>query len=201
MKGCLALRLEALFTKFYLLDDSAATKAPEYALLQSSIDLFVPDDVEFLDVKDYMAIRQDYEGIRRSFLSYLRDIAGDHNLGLPQSPDAFLNNMTSAREEIHKDLAAVTKAVGSQRFNTRTAFALETATTVSSAVLGVNYPNPLGAIIASGLGYLGSKLANRLSTVSETYNAGLVSIAMSKAKIESRVARQTWDAPTYWKQR
>jgi hypothetical protein len=105
----------------HLLDENRTSVPPEAVLLQYSLDLFVPDNLELLSTSDFLKIRQEYEGIRRSFWSYLRDVSGDHNLTLQQSSTAFLENLTRAREAIHKEFIAAEKAVGDHRFASRTA--------------------------------------------------------------------------------
>lgn len=183
----------------HLFDGAFNAQPSENVLLQYSLDLFAPDNLTDFSASDFLKVKQEYEGVSREFKSYIRDISSEKNLTIVQSSDAFLQNVTRAREAIKKEFDAAQKAIGQKRFFENTALSIETVSTLGAGALGALLNNPLGAMIASGIGLAGGKFASRLSTVNNAPDGRLMSVAMSKAKVERRGIQQPWDAPAHWR--
>lgn len=184
----------------HLFDGEHAIQRGEHALFQSSVDLFVPDDIETFSTSEFLEIRRDYSDLRRSLWSYLGTMASESNLNLDRiDQDALLQNLAHARDQIIEDLVQVTRFIGRQKFRSQAALAFEAAATLGGAAFGAIFSGPTGAMTGAGIGLAGGKLASKLSTVEKDYDGRLKSIAMTKAKIEKRRSRRGWDAPSYWK--
>ncbi|MEL7112371.1 MAG: glycine zipper family protein [Pseudomonadota bacterium] len=184
----------------HLYDGENPPQNPELTLFQSSLDLIVPDNLDRLDTDEYLHIRDDYRDLRRSLWSYFGTVSVEQNLHLSDvEQEALVRNLSDARDQIEDDIRRVTDFIGRQRFRSYTALALETASTLGGAAIGAIYSGPQGAVCGAGIGLAGGKYANRLSTVQKSPEGRLDTIAMNKAKIESRGLKKRWDAPSYWR--
>lgn len=183
----------------HLFDREAGTKYPDHALLQSTMDLFVPDELVRMPVQDFLMIRNDYAGVRRAVTSYLALVSREKGLHLDYAhPKSFLDQLRAARRLIETELNQAEEYIGEQRFRTQCLLAFEAAATVSLAALGAHFGGPVSAAITTGVGLAGSAMANRMSTVGTGPDGHALSVAMAKAKVERRGSPSRWNAPSYW---
>ena len=183
----------------HLLDGEQLNNSPEQALLQSSIDLFVPDNLQSLSSEDFFAIRNDYSNIRKIVWSYLNSKVVTNNLNMNRADGkALLARLIQTRDKIEIEMAEVAKSIGYRRFISKTAFGLEALASIGGAAAGAVISDTTGgAILGASIGFGGGKFAHKLSTLGHT-NGQLNSVVMTKAKVERMGLRKRWDAPNYW---
>lgn len=185
----------------HLFDREAGVKYPDHALLQSTMDLFVPDELHKMPVRDFLLMRGDYSGVRRAVTKYLDLVSREKNLNLDfANPQDFVDQLKAARRLIQTELSQAEDYIGEQRFRSRSLLAFEAAATISLAALGSHYGGPVSAAITTGVALAGSALANTMSTVGQGPDGDALSVAMAKAKVERRGNPSRWDAPSFWRQ-
>lgn len=184
----------------HLLDGETNLNSPQHELMQASLDLFVPDNISSLSVADFLYVRDEYSNIRNSVSEYLSAMVRKQNLDMTAADaSALFDRLKATREKIREDLEDVTKAMGRQRFIHGSALALEAAATLGGAAFGAAVAGVQGAMVGAGIGFVGGKSADMLSTVGYS-NGSLKSVAMTKAKIERMGLRKRWNAPSHWSQ-
>lgn len=185
----------------HLFDRNAGIKYPEHALLQSTMDLFVPDELRKMPVNDFLSIRQDYSGVRRAVAKYLLLVSREKNLHIDYvNPADLVDQLDAARRLIAQELSEAEGFIGEQRFRSRCLLAFEAAATVSLAALGAHFGGPVSAAITTGVGLAGSALANTMSTVGKGADGDALSVAMAKARVERHGSPSRWNAPSFWRQ-
>jgi len=182
----------------HLFDGEPLLNAPEQELMQTSLDLFVPSNISTLTPKEYLAIRNDYSGLRQTVADYLGAMVRSENLNMKSADaKALARRILDARKKIEDEMEHVARSVGQQRFLHGSALALEAAATLGGVALGQEIAGSIGAFVGAGIGLAGSKTASLLSTVGHG-NKGLESVIMTKAKIERSGLRKRWNAPRHW---
>ncbi len=182
----------------HLLDGEQSPNSPEQALMQSALDLFVPDNLSMLKIEDFLAVWKEYKELRRSVWMYLGSMVAAENLNMSAVEQiALFERLAATREKIRIEVVEVAKEIGDHRFKHGLAIALEAAATIGGAAFGAVFSGVPGAMAGAGIGLAGGKYANKLSTVG-TSNGNLRSVAMAKARIERMGLQKRWDAPSYW---
>lgn len=183
----------------HLFDGDQTHRADRFRLLQSAMDLFVPNNLGSSCIQDFLSIRQEYEGLRRLVWRYLEDISMEMNLDLAvHDQEVLLDRLKDARSRIDEELSSVKRQIGRERFTGGTLFALEAASTIGLAALGAAWGGPLAAAGTAGLGIAVAGGARKLSTLGEKPDGTAKSIAMTIAKIENRGVPKRRAVPNYW---
>jgi len=182
----------------HLYDGAQAQRADRFKLLQSSIDLFIPNNLGTCDIHDFLSIRDEYVDIRRNMWKYLKDISNDMNLDLDVADQAkLLEKLNEARCRISKELDHAKSQIGRERFTGGSLFALEAASTIGLAAVGAALGGPLAAAGTAAVGIAVAQGARKLSTLVSEPNGTVKSIAMSIAKIEKRGIPKRRAVPNY----
>ncbi|MDR6263074.1 hypothetical protein [Roseobacter sp. N2S] len=183
----------------HLFDGDQTHRADRFRLLQSAMDLFVPNNLGSSCIQEFLSIRQEYEGLRRLVWRYLEDISMEMNLDLAvHDQEVLLDRLKDARRRIDEELSSVKRQIGRERFTGGTLFALEAASTIGLAALGAAWGGPLAAAGTAGLGIAVAGGARKLSTLGEKPDGTAKSIAMTIAKIENRGVPKRRAVPNYW---
>lgn len=183
----------------HLFDGDQTHRADRFRLLQSAMDLFVPNNLGSSSIQEFLSIRQEYEGLRRLVWRYLEDISKEMNLDLAvHDQEVLLDRLKDARRRIDEELSSVKRQIGRERFTGGTLFALEAASTIGLAALGAEWGGPLAAAGTAGLGIAVAGGARKLSTLGEKPDGTAKSIAMTIAKIENRGVPKRRAVPNYW---
>lgn len=89
----------------HLYDAALPSGRNRYRLLQSTMDLLVPDNLAALDSHDFIQVRNEFTGVRRDVWSFLADIENEQNLDiLSADHDAFMDRLSKARNAITTEL-------------------------------------------------------------------------------------------------
>jgi len=183
----------------HLVDGGQPQPADRFKLLQSTMDLFVPDNLGRYRIDDFFSIRQEYVGLRRHVWQYLEDISREVNLDLEsKDQEMLLGRLNGARELISNELDSIKRQIGRERFTAGTMVVFEAASTIGVAALGAHLGGPLAAAGTVGLGIAVAGGARKLSTLGRTPDGTAKSIAMSIAKIEKRGVPRKRAVPNYW---
>lgn len=183
----------------HLYDGGQTHRADRFKLLQTTMDLFVPNNLGSCNIHDFFSIRQEYEGVRRLVWRYLEDISRDQNLDLEvKDQEALLERLADARRCIDEELTSIKKQTGRERFTAGTLFAFEAASTIGLAALGAYWGGPLAAAGLAGLGISVTAGTERMSTLGQKGDGTARSIAMSIAKIERRGVPARRAVSNYW---
>ncbi|MFV1599221.1 MULTISPECIES: hypothetical protein [unclassified Phaeobacter] len=183
----------------HLFDGDQTHRADRFKLLQSAMDLFVPNNVGSSNIRDFFSIHQEYEGVRRLVWRYLDDISREQNLDLEvKDQETLLERLEDARNHIDDELTSIKRQIGRQRFTAGTLFAFEAASTIGLAALGAHWGGPLAAAGTAGLGIAVAGGARKMSTLGKKQDGTAKSIAMSIAKIEKRGVPARRAVPNYW---
>lgn len=88
--------------------DGAISAAPaRFSLLQSTMDLLVPDNLSQLNAFDFLLVRDEYTQVRRSVWRYLEDISRQKNLDIEfDNQNVFFDRISDARSAISDELEA-----------------------------------------------------------------------------------------------
>ncbi len=183
----------------HLFDGDQTHRADRFKLLQTTMDLFVPNNVGSCNIHDFFSIRQEYEGVRRLVWRYLEDISREKNLDLEvKDQETLLERLEDVRRRIDEELTSIKKIIGRERFTAGTLFAFEAASTIGLAALGAHWGGPLAAAGTAGLGIAVAEGTRRMSTLGAKRDGTAQSIAMSIAKIERRGMPARRAVPNYW---
>lgn len=183
----------------HLYDATTPTERNKFRLLQSTMDLLVPDNLAAMDSHDFLRIRDEFAGVRRDIWSFLDDISREQNLDiLPADHEAVMDRLTAARNAVSNELDVVRRQIGKDRFISSTLFSFEAAATIGFAAAGAIAGGPLGAAVAAGSGFALMSGARKLSTLGTSGSGQAKSIAMSIAKLEKRGVPKRRATPNYW---
>jgi hypothetical protein len=171
----------------HLFDGSRPQRVDSFRLLQSTMDLLVPNNIGQCDIREFMKIRDEYREIRQSIWRYFEEITNDMNLDLDIfNIELLTDRLAQARGRVESELEDVKLQIGRDRFSSGAIFAFETAATVASAALGAHFGGPFAAAAAASAGIVFSRGASKMSTFRRNRDGTAHSIAMSLAKIEKR---------------
>lgn len=183
----------------HLFDGDKTHRSDRFKLLQSSMDLFVPNNIRCSNIHDFFSIREEYAGIRRLVWQYLEDISREQNLDLEiKDQETLLERLEDARNCIDAELTSIKKQIGRHRFTAGTLFAFEAASTIGLAALNAHWGDPLVAVGTAAAGFTVTRGAKKMSTLGKKQDGTAKSIAMSIAKIERRGVPAKRAVPNYW---
>ena len=166
----------------HLYDQSRPIRGSRHLLLQSVIDIFIPDHLERMSVNDFESIRQEYSNIRREINSYLQDVTMENFLDSEYSKaKTMLKRVKKARRRVSEEFKYTMSQIGKKRFREGCSVAVDASTSVF-ATAATHGADQLVSMAGEGAKFLGSKLSSRVSTLREEPDGRLKSVAMTKAR-------------------
>jgi len=168
------------------------------ALLEKSLPIAIPDNVDRLSIGDYWGIRSEFQDVRDGLNNLLQELAIDYNLDDHIDVERFFEHLNESSYEIEKRVKVAQRNIGIRRFSDYGCFVFKMFSTLSGAAIGLQFGGMLPGLFGTGVGFLGGEAAHKLSTYFINEDTRLIQrMALMKGRINKVVSKPTVRMPNY----
>lgn len=159
-------------------------------LMAVMLDVSMPDTIERVPDRDFMAARMEFRGVRENLNEIITSISSKYTLGDEKNIEEFKQFIKDKSSDINLAMSDAERAIGRDARAGKVSWGISLISSVVGAGLGAVMGQVPGAMIGAAVAPVVTGVGQRLSTSTiEQHNNGIMRLAALKASLNKRSDR------------